>query len=96
MANSFKYYNRAEQNKFIQLDINVDKKHTTITIKDNGIGLPDSHLNDIFGSDEGTDVHSMTLGLHNVKKAVRILDGEISFDSQLGMGSTFTIVLPNK
>jgi light-regulated signal transduction histidine kinase (bacteriophytochrome) len=96
LSNAFKYYNRNETNRFIQLNINVDKKDTTITIKDNGIGLPDSHLNDIFGSDEGTDVHSMTLGMHNVKKAVNILNGTINFDSQLGIGSTFTLVIPHK
>ncbi|MGL2319619.1 ATP-binding protein [Oenococcus oeni] len=33
------------------------------------------------------------LGLSMVKKIISILDGEISVDSQLGIGSSFTIKL---
>jgi two-component system sensor histidine kinase/response regulator len=80
----------------VELNIIVDKKNISIVVKDNGIGLPETHLEDIFEKPDTNDVHSVTLGLHNVKQAVVALGGTIDYQSQLGEGSTFTITIPNK
>lgn len=96
LSNAFKYYNRDIDDRFITLDIVVTKQNITITQKDNGIGLPDTHLAEIFEKERENNVHGLTMGLHNVKDAVTALGGTIHYESQLGSGSTFTIVVPIK
>ncbi|RYD57366.1 MAG: hybrid sensor histidine kinase/response regulator [Sphingobacteriales bacterium] len=96
LSNAFKYYNRDSEDRQVELKVSVDKKNLTILVKDNGIGLPETHLEDIFEKPETNDVHSVTLGLHNVKQAIVALEGTIDYQSQLGEGSTFTITIPNK
>lgn len=96
LRNAFKYYNRESNDRQILLNVTVDKKGATIIVKDNGIGLPDTHLQDILESEPDNNVHNLTLGLHNVKDAVNRLGGTMNYESQLGAGSTFTITIPNK
>ncbi|RPI70187.1 MAG: response regulator, partial [Desulfobacteraceae bacterium] len=82
----------------IQLDHEDDS--FSITVKDNGIGIPEDKLDVIFerfiqvdGSSsrqyEGTGI-----GLALTKGIVEIMGGEISVASRLGEGSIFTIQLP--
>lgn len=69
-----------------------------IRVSDNGIGIPREYHTKIFNifqrlhSDEqypGTGI-----GLATVKKAVDLLGGDVTLESQVGIGSTFTISLP--
>lgn len=97
LSNAFKYYNRDSEDRQVDLSVTANKKSISVTVKDNGLGLPETHLEDIFEKQPANnDVHSVTLGLHNVKQAVVILGGTIDYQSQLGSGSTFTITIPNK
>lgn len=76
-----------------------------LTVEDTGIGIPDEDREVIFEKfrqssaildNEGlTREYSGTgLGLSIVRELCRLLGGGISFDSQLGVGSTFKIDLP--
>lgn len=69
-----------------------------ISVKDYGIGVPEEDRKDLFeifhrahnvGSIQGTG-----LGLPIVKQAVLAHGGSIDFESEVGVGSTFTITLP--
>ena len=69
-------------------------------MSDTGVGIADHHLAKIFEPfwqvDE-TQRHregGTGLGLSVVQRLVRLLGGEVSVDSELGRGSTFTVVLP--
>jgi two-component system phosphate regulon sensor histidine kinase PhoR len=77
-----------------------DYEHIRIMISDTGIGIPKKDLPRIFErfyrvdkarsrSSGGTG-----LGLSIVKHLVELHKGSISVDSQVGIGSTFTIELP--
>jgi len=67
-----------------------------ISVRDNGCGIPEEDRNEIFepffttkGMRGGTGLGlSITFGL------VRKLRGEISLDSKIGEGTTFTVTLP--
>ena len=71
-----------------------------ISISDNGVGMAASTLDNIF--DSFVQAESSTtrrfggsgLGLAICKRIVGLLGGEISVESELGQGSTFTVVLP--
>ncbi|MGQ7844035.1 CHASE domain-containing protein [Granulosicoccus sp. 3-233] len=71
-----------------------------ISISDNGVGIAADTLENIF--DSFVQAESSTtrrfggsgLGLTICKRIVGLLGGEISVESELGQGSTFTVVLP--
>ena len=78
----------------------LDERTLTITISDNGIGIPDEDQAMIFSklfraSNAQTHESDGTgLGLYIVKEAIRIIGGTMKFESKQGVGTTFTVVLP--
>lgn len=73
-------------------------KYCRITVKDNGIGFDEKYLSKVFiifqslndrNAYEGTGI-----GLAIAKKIVEKHDGLITAKSQLGVGSSFIIILP--
>lgn len=73
-------------------------KMVIFRIQDRGIGIPKEDLGRLFKSfHRGNNVGSITgtgLGLAIVKKAVDKHGGDISFTSEVGVGTTFTVRLP--
>lgn len=71
-----------------------------ISIKDTGIGIPESELDHIFSEFVQIDgplqkrVKGTGLGLPLTRKLVTLLGGEIRVESQVGIGSTFTFSIP--
>lgn len=71
-----------------------------VSVKDAGIGIAKEHHEIIFEEfrqvSEGIsrDYQGTGLGLSITKKYVEILGGKISLESQLGVGSTFTVRFP--
>lgn len=82
----------------VDCEIKDDKIITRIT--DTGIGIKDEDLSKLFKPfsqiDTGTSRnHEGTgLGLSICKKLIDKLNGEISVQSKLGVGSIFTVILP--
>lgn len=79
-----------------------DKDILRLTISDTGIGIPVSEQSKVFGKffRAKNAVRKQTdgsgLGLFIVKKIVEKHNGEISFESKEGKGTTFFITLPGK
>jgi signal transduction histidine kinase len=75
---------------------NETKKQVKITISDDGVGIPKEFLNKIFlpffSLKRSTDRHG--LGLSFAYQIVKNHGGYITVESEIGAGSTFTIVLP--
>jgi PAS domain S-box-containing protein len=67
-------------------------------VKDHGIGIPEEDLQRIFlPFDRGTnvaDIPGTGLGLSIVKKAVELLQGNISVESKVGEGTIFRLSFP--
>ena len=73
-----------------------DPDHVSISITDNGCGIPEENLSKIRDPffttkevGEGTG-----LGLSIVDEIIRSHGGELHVESRVGVGSTFTVVLP--
>lgn len=73
-----------------------------ITVQDTGIGIPVDDINKLFfkffRSEKGTatNAEGSGLGLYVAKSYVTAWGGDISVESKVGEGSTFTVTLPNK
>lgn len=75
-----------------------DQKSVGFAIADQGIGIPaedQKHMFDrFFRASNAGNVQGTGLGLNIVKRYVELLDGTISFSSEFGKGSVFTIIIP--
>ncbi len=68
--------------------------YVKISIKDEGIGIPESHLQQIFDPYFTTKQRGSGLGLSISYAIVKNHDGFITVESVLGEGTTFSIYLP--
>ena len=69
-------------------------RYLTLTISDQGIGIPVDHLPRIFDPYFSTKQQGSGLGLATVYSIVTNHEGHITVESQLGSGTCFTIFLP--
>lgn len=101
LSNAIKF---TESGGCITVELNEDSKANLveIRIKDTGIGIPkDKHelIFERFGqvdSNLSRRAEGTGIGLSLVNLLVKVLDGKIELESELGVGSTFIITLPEK
>ena len=99
LSNAIKF---TPENKNIYVNIYVNDDFAEINIKDEGIGISKSDKAAIFERFVQAD-KSLTrenegsgIGLSIVKSIIDLHDGYISVESEVGKGSTFKIILPNR
>ena len=99
LSNAIKF---TPENKNIYVDICVNDEFAEINVKDEGIGISKSDKSAIFERFVQAD-KSLTrenegsgIGLSIVKSIVDLHDGYISVESEVGEGSTFKIIVPNR
>ncbi|MGD1910706.1 MAG: ATP-binding protein [Rivularia sp. (in: cyanobacteria)] len=95
LGNAVKY---SLSNSTVIFDLIYQHKTVILRIKDSGIGIPIQEQKQLFepfhrASNVG-NISGTGLGLAIVKKCVEVHGGEISLQSQEGVGSTFTVTLP--
>jgi signal transduction histidine kinase len=98
LSNAFKYQKKNNPDKYVELDINVSAGIANIAVKDNGIGIHENHIGEIFNMFFRATSEEMGsgFGLYNVKDALLKLNGEIKVDSVVDEGSTFKVTIPGK
>jgi two-component system cell cycle sensor histidine kinase/response regulator CckA len=69
-------------------------KYVRISIKDQGVGIAEKHLLNIFDPYFTTKQEGSGLGLATAYSIIRKHDGYITVESKLGEGTTFHIYLP--
>lgn len=97
ISNSIQAYN-GEPNKTIDLIINEERDDIIISIKDYGCGLPKEVQSKLFKEMITTKGKNGTgLGLFMSYSTIRAhFNGDITFESKEGVGTTFNIILPVK
>ena len=65
-------------------------------VKDTGVGIPEKIRPNLFTPLFTTKAKGQGLGLAVVKRIVEAMDGAITFESQVGKGTTFKITVPMK
>ena len=96
LSNASKY---SAEDKLIYFTTEIKNGNLTITVKDEGIGIPEAdkvHLFDpFFRAQNVTNIQGTGLGLNIVKKYVDIMGGTMSYESELDQGTTFIINFPH-
>jgi signal transduction histidine kinase len=94
IENAIKYQQPGEP--FVSIVINKIRDNINISVEDNGQGIHPDHQPRIFDMffRANNNTQGTGLGLYILKRAVERLQGEISFQSKLHSGSTFTVLLP--
>ncbi len=79
----------------------LENQRWAIAISDTGIGIAPENQDQIFepyfrvsASDRPYLPDSTGLGLAIVSRLVKLLQGQIDLASQVGVGSTFTVIFP--
>lgn len=95
IGNSVKYRREGISSRIMFKMQRVDDK-IVLLVQDNGEGISEGNKDKIFNMFfRGTTASVGTgLGLYICKEIVSKLEGTISVDSQLGIGTTMTVVLP--
>ena len=95
IENSIKYC-RQNDNPFVKIKCLVQQEEVVIIVEDNGQGIPESHLKNIFDMfyRASDSIHGSGLGLYILKRAVERLSGTIEVQSVLHQGSQFKVTLP--
>ena len=99
MSNAVKY-NR--ENGRVQVTVKQEANNLLIAVADTGIGLPKASQGRVFERfyrvDKGRSkkMGGTGLGLSIVKHIVQFYNGSISLESQVNVGTTITVRLPNK
>jgi signal transduction histidine kinase len=98
LSNAFKYQKKENKAKLVDLNILVENGLAVIEVKDNGVGIAENYLGDIFNMffrASSQEVGS-GFGLYNVKAAITKLNGIITVDSVVNKGTTFKVTIQNK
>ncbi len=69
-------------------------KHVKVVIQDQGVGIAEDNLKKIFDPYFTTKEMGRGLGLSIIYSIIKNHDGYIAVESELGVGTTFTIYLP--
>ena len=98
LSNAFKYQKRSGDEKLVRLNIEVNKGTASISVTDNGIGIPENSIGQIFNMfyRAANDELGSGFGLYNVKDALNKVSGNIEVQSELSKGTTFKVTLPSK
>lgn len=90
--NAIKY---SSKNTAVSLLIKNQTNQLTIEVKDDGIGIPENELNNLFErfyrASNVSNIQGTGLGLNLVKKYVELMNGTITVESELNKGTKFTI-----
>lgn len=81
-----------------QINVRVFSKDNdvNITVEDNGSGIAEENKSKVFEPKFTTKTSGMGLGLAMVKNIVETYEGSITFVSEYGKGTIFTVAFPRK
>ncbi|WP_454253713.1 ATP-binding protein [Pseudomonas sp. Marseille-Q7302] len=96
VSNAFKYTLEGE----VRVSLHRQDAHVVLAVRDTGVGIPQSELGKVFDrfhriegqigrTHEGTGI-----GLALVKDLTELHGGEVRVTSQIGLGTTFEVLLP--
>ncbi|QFJ55201.1 hybrid sensor histidine kinase/response regulator [Pseudobutyrivibrio xylanivorans] len=102
LTNAIKYTPEGRVTLSVQGKINDGKLMLIVTVTDTGIGVAEENMPFLFesfrrvGEFNSKRIEGTGLGLTITKQLVDLMDGTITVESELGKGSTFTVMIPQE
>jgi signal transduction histidine kinase len=95
LSNAVKY---SASGSTVSVALRCDRQQATLVVRDQGIGIPaadQKHLfEDFYRATNVSTISGSGMGLTIVQQAVKAHNGAITFESEEGKGTTFTLTLP--
>ena len=93
ISNSIKY---SGENTFIEFNTEINENEICITMKDNGIGIPEEEQKNLFEpffrAHNTGNIPGTGLGLNIVKRYVELMNGKVIFNSSTGNGTSISLI----
>lgn len=83
-----------QEEKKVLVSVNEVENDVIITVEDNGIGIESNNIEHVFEPKFTTKTSGMGLGLGIIKNIIENYKGTITFETELGKGTTFFVSLP--
>ena len=97
VSNAIKYSNEGGT---VDVELNCTSEQLVLSIGDHGIGIPDEYLNNLFSpflrAENVGNIKGLGMGLYIAKQAVEAHHGKIAVESEVNMGTKFTVILPSQ
>jgi len=92
IGNAIKY---SGEHTFIEFNTEINEGQCIVTIKDNGIGIPEADqvqlFQPFFRAHNTGNIPGTGLGLNIVLRYVRLMSGNVHFESTINKGTTFIL-----
>ena len=100
ISNAIKYQNPDAKENKVSIKVKSDKNGAAISISDNGVGILQEHIDNIFKmffrAENSVHKPGTGIGLYIVKEALEKIGGTIKVNSVPMEGSAFEIFIPNQ
>lgn len=97
LSNAVKYQDLRKPESWLSVTVDIRTDRALITVEDNGVGIPEEHKGRIFELFYRATNQSFGsgLGLYITRNAVEKMNGTVQLESTEGVGTKFTVMLPN-
>ena len=86
-------------NKKVIISVGIHEKNLRISVEDNGVGMSDDKIRELFAEDTGQKSQNRSIGILNIHKRMQYLYGEkygVKIQSKPGTGTTVYLEIPRK
>jgi signal transduction histidine kinase len=94
VKNAFQSIPEQQEDKRVFVAVKKESNQVLITVEDNGIGIKPQDVDRIFEPKFTTKNSGMGLGLGIIKNIIENYKGTITFETEYGKGTRFTVSLP--
>ena len=97
ISNALKY-SKAKPDSYVAIRIQISEQECHLSVSDNGEGIDQKNLEDIFKLffRASTKSQGSGIGLYVIREMIHFLKGTISVTSEKGVGTTFSLTIPNQ
>ena len=98
VSNSLKYKDKGKEVQRLSISAIEQDKYYQIQFEDNGIGMSEQRLKEVFNLFEKDQRHKLStgVGFSVIQELLKKIGGEIKVDSQLSVGTQVTLKIPVK